>query len=126
LQFYLHERRKTHIPLPKDSPRLNRQRKFNSATSLLSPRNLVIAQSKSAVDKMSSSETCENLRVLVEDLKLKWQSCEDNSAEVFRYKLNVTKEKVLDGKFKFYVQVSSSSPDILDIRDVMKILIIAQ
>lgn len=45
---------------------------------------------------------------LVEELKAKWQDCENNSADVFRYKLNVTREKVLDGNFKFLVQVSPS------------------
>lgn len=42
---------------------------------------------------------------LVDELKSKWQDCEDNSVDVFRYKLNVTREKVLDGAFKFFVQV---------------------
>lgn len=60
---------------------------------------------------MSSGEIA-NLGVLVEDLKAKWQSCEDESVDVFRYKLDVTKEKVLDGKFKFFVQVSEL-PDFL-------------
>lgn len=45
---------------------------------------------------------------LVEELKAKWQDCENNSADVFRYKLNVTREKELDGNFKFLVQVRKS------------------
>lgn len=49
----------------------------------------------------------EALGTLIEDLKLKWQQCEDEHAEVFRYKLNVTREKVLEGNFKFFVQVCS-------------------
>jgi hypothetical protein len=55
---------------------------------------------------MSETEI-KNLGVLVEDLKLKWQNCEDNSVDVFRYKLNVTREKVLEGNLKFFVQVRS-------------------
>lgn len=47
----------------------------------------------------------EELGNLIETLKLKWQDCESNHVEVFRYKLNVTKEKILDGNFKFFVQV---------------------
>lgn len=46
---------------------------------------------------------------LVDELKSKWQDCEDNSVDVFRYKLNVTREKVLDGAFKFFVQVGNPS-----------------
>lgn len=45
---------------------------------------------------------------LIDDLKSKWQNCETNHVEVFRYKLNVTREKVLDGNFKFFVQVSEN------------------
>lgn len=44
---------------------------------------------------------------LVDDLKEKWEDCENQHADVFRYKLNVTKEKVLEGSFKFFVQVRS-------------------
>lgn len=44
-------------------------------------------------------------KTLVNDLKQKWEECETNHEDVFRYKLNVTKEKVLEGKFKFFVQV---------------------
>lgn len=47
----------------------------------------------------------EELGNLIETLKLKWQDCESNHVEVFRYKLNITKEKILDGNFKFFVQV---------------------
>lgn len=42
---------------------------------------------------------------LVEDIKSKWEQCEENNPEVFRYKVNVTRDKVLDGNFNFYVQV---------------------
>lgn len=45
------------------------------------------------------------LNNLVSDLKVAWQKCEDESVEVFRYKLNVTQEKQLEGSFKFFVQV---------------------
>lgn len=42
---------------------------------------------------------------LIDELKAKWQNCENNHVDVFRYKLNVAGEKVLDGDFKFLVQV---------------------
>ncbi|CRK95274.1 CLUMA_CG008699, isoform A [Clunio marinus] len=43
---------------------------------------------------------------LIDKLKRNWDQCEKNSPDVFRYKLNVTNEKVLDGNFKFYVQLN--------------------
>lgn len=52
------------------------------------------------------SQEAELLASLVSDLKARWLACEVEHPEVFRYKLNVTKEKTLDGNFKFYVQVS--------------------
>lgn len=42
---------------------------------------------------------------LVDDIKTKWDQCEENNPDVFRYKVDVTRDKVLDGNFKFYVQV---------------------
>lgn len=52
------------------------------------------------------SQEAEGLASLVSDLKAKWLRTEAEHPEVFRYKLNVTKEKTLDGNLKFYVQVS--------------------
>lgn len=49
--------------------------------------------------------TIVDLKSLVKELKTKWVKCESEHAEVFRYKLNVTQDKVLPGNFKFYVQV---------------------
>jgi hypothetical protein len=49
---------------------------------------------------------------LVDDLKAKWQNCETNHVEVFRYKLNVTREKELEGNFKFFVQVRENPSKI--------------
>lgn len=46
-----------------------------------------------------------DLNQLVGELMSKWENCETNNVEVFRYKLNVTREKVLEGHFKFFVQV---------------------
>lgn len=54
---------------------------------------------------MYEEKLCENL---VEELKTKWEYVETNYADVFRYKLNVNREKVLEGNFQFYVQVSKN------------------
>lgn len=43
---------------------------------------------------------------LIETLKTKWIKCEKDNVSVFRYKLDVTQEKVLPGDFKFLIQVS--------------------
>lgn len=43
---------------------------------------------------------------LIENLKVLWDECEATNADVFRYKVNITRDKVLNGDFKFYVQVS--------------------
>lgn len=45
------------------------------------------------------------LKSLIDELKSKWHKCEAEHQEVFRYKLNVAKDKVIEGNFKFYVQV---------------------
>lgn len=42
---------------------------------------------------------------LIENIKTLWDECETKNAEVFRYKVNISRDKVLDGNFKFYVQV---------------------
>lgn len=42
---------------------------------------------------------------LIENLKTKWEKCEKDNVSVFRYKLDVTEEKVLPGEFKFLIQV---------------------
>lgn len=42
---------------------------------------------------------------LIELIKAKWEKCETENTEVFRYKLNVTGEKILDGNFNFLIQV---------------------
>lgn len=42
---------------------------------------------------------------LIEEIKILWDECEVKNAEVFRYKVNITRDKVLEGNFKFYVQV---------------------
>lgn len=63
---------------------------------------------------------------LVEEIKTKWDQCEENNPEVFRYKVNISRDKVLDGNFKFYVQVRRIFI-ILLIRDVTRgSLILAQ
>lgn len=41
----------------------------------------------------------------VELIKSQWVKCENENVEVFRYKLNVTGERILDGKFKFLIEV---------------------
>lgn len=43
---------------------------------------------------------------LVDLIKEKWNKCEKENLEVFRYKLNVSNERILDGNFKFLIQVS--------------------
>lgn len=43
---------------------------------------------------------------LIQELMRNYAQCETDRSEVFRYKLNVTKDKTLAGKFQFYVQVS--------------------
>lgn len=48
----------------------------------------------------------DELKLLVGELKQKWEECEANHVVVFRYKLNVTREKQLEGDFKFFVQVN--------------------
>lgn len=46
---------------------------------------------------------------LIEELKYLWDTCERKNADVFRYQVNVTRDKVLEkGNFKFYIQVSHS------------------
>jgi len=47
---------------------------------------------------------------LISVLKQKWDKCETESSEVFRYKLNVTDEKTLEGNFNFFVQVNIDEP----------------
>lgn len=44
---------------------------------------------------------------LIEEIKALWDTCESKHSDVFRYKVNVTRDKVLkEGNFKFYIQVS--------------------
>ena len=43
---------------------------------------------------------------LIQELMSNYTKCEIERSEVFRYKLNITKDKTLAGKFQFYVQVS--------------------
>ena len=44
---------------------------------------------------------------LLSNLKTKWEQCEKDNISIFRYKLDVTEEKVLQGELKFLIQVSS-------------------
>lgn len=48
--------------------------------------------------------TLYHLRKLKEEIMAKWQHLEDIPG-VFRYKMNVRKQKVLPGRFKFVVEV---------------------
>lgn len=43
---------------------------------------------------------------LINNLMKNYTICEKENSQVFRYKLNVTRDKILTGKFQFYVQVS--------------------
>ena len=45
------------------------------------------------------------IKSIVDEIKSLWLDCLQNSPDVFRYKLNIEHEKILDGKFKFLVQV---------------------
>ena len=45
------------------------------------------------------------LKTIITDIKALWYKCLEKSPEIFRYKLNIEKEKILEGKFNFYVQV---------------------
>lgn len=48
--------------------------------------------------------TLYHLRKLKEEIMAKWQQLEDIPG-VFRYKINVRKQKILPGRFKFVVEV---------------------
>jgi hypothetical protein len=45
------------------------------------------------------------LKTLVSEIKDKWDDCLKNSPDTFRYVLNISKEKVLDGELRFLIQV---------------------
>jgi hypothetical protein len=42
---------------------------------------------------------------IVDEVKESWNYCLKNSPEVFRYMLNISKEKVIDGELKLLIQV---------------------
>lgn len=46
-----------------------------------------------------------DIKSIVNEIKSLWLNCLQNSPDVFRYKLNIEHEKILDGKFGFLVQV---------------------
>jgi hypothetical protein len=46
-----------------------------------------------------------DIKAIVDNIKIKWLECLEKSPEVFRYRLNIEHEKILDGKFNFFVQV---------------------
>ncbi|KAG5673930.1 hypothetical protein PVAND_003931 [Polypedilum vanderplanki] len=43
---------------------------------------------------------------LISEIKEKWDDCLKNSPDIFRYVLNISKEKILEGKFNFLVQLN--------------------
>lgn len=45
-------------------------------------------------------------RLNFEQVKKGWDEKHDNPNDIFKYKLNVQKDKVLPGKLRFYVQVN--------------------
>lgn len=49
-----------------------------------------------------------DIKALIENIKIQWLECLQKSPDVFRYKLNIEHEKILDGKFNFLVQVKIS------------------
>jgi len=49
------------------------------------------------------------LKSIVEEVKESWNYCLKNSPEVFRYILNISKEKVIDGELKLLIQVIKNS-----------------
>jgi hypothetical protein len=55
------------------------------------------------------NEMTSELKTLIEEIKEKWDECVEKTPEIFRYLLSISKEKVLDGKFNFLVQVKRES-----------------
>lgn len=47
----------------------------------------------------------EEFKSIVEEVKDSWNNCLTKSPEVFRYILNISQQKVLDGELKLFVQV---------------------
>lgn len=45
------------------------------------------------------------VKQIIDNIKALWLDCLQNSTDVFRYKLNIEHEKILEGKFNFLVQV---------------------
>lgn len=50
-----------------------------------------------------------NIKSIVDEIKSLWLDCLQNSPDVFRYKLNIEHEKIIDGKFNFLVQVMKNA-----------------
>lgn len=47
----------------------------------------------------------EEIKSIVDEVKESWNYCLKNSPEVFRYILNISREKVIDGDLKLLIQV---------------------
>lgn len=47
----------------------------------------------------------EENKSIVNEVKESWNYCLKNSPDVFRYVLNISKEKVIDGDLKLLIQV---------------------
>ena len=45
------------------------------------------------------------IKSIVDEVKEAWNYCLENSPEVFRYILNISEEKVIDGDLKLLIQV---------------------
>lgn len=48
----------------------------------------------------------EEFSEIFDQVKESWNNCLKNNTEVFRYSLNISKEKVLDGELRLLVQVN--------------------
>lgn len=55
---------------------------------------------------------------LINNLMKNYTICEKENSQVFRYKLNVTRDKILTGKFQFYVQVSLKKKSMVIVIDL--------
>lgn len=64
---------------------------------------------------------------LVDEIKSKWDESLVKYPDIFRYMLNIQKEKILDGKFNFLVQVKiERKKDLkIDICAIMNFLFLA-
>jgi hypothetical protein len=51
---------------------------------------------------------------LLKNLMRNWEICLKKHSELFRFKLNIEKSKVLDGYFGFYVEVCLNFPQIFE------------